>query len=172
METKVMTPAIKGLILGLILIVISVVMTLVVTDFSKMQKYAWISYLIIVGGLVWAGFSYAHEMNGNVTFGNVFAHGFKATAVLTIIMVVYTAISVTIIFPEIKDKVIETARAQMEAKGELSESQIDQALSMTQKFFLPFAIGGALVSYLFLGAIGSLIGAALSKKNPNPQPFQ
>ena len=37
---------------------------------------------------------------------------------------------------------------------------------MTKKFFLPFALGGAILGTGFLGAIASLIGAAVAKKNP------
>lgn len=167
-----MTPATKGLIIGLVLIAVSVVMQLLISDMEKMQKLNWVSFLLIIVGIVWACFSYGKEMNGNVTFGNVFAHGFKTSAVLTIIMLAYTILSLTVLFPEMKEKAIELARTQMEAKGELSEAQIDQAVSMTEKFFMPFAIGGVLIAYLVMGAIASLIGAAIAKKNPNPQPFQ
>lgn len=172
MESKVMSSTTKGLILGLILVAISVIMQLFITDLAKMQQYSWISYLLIIGGLVWACYTYAKEMNGQVTFGNVFAHGFKTTAVFTIIVLLFTILSVTVLFPEMKDKAMEMARTQMETDGKLSEKQIDDAIGMTQKFFIPFAIGGVLVGYLFLGALGSLIGAAIAKKNPNPTPFQ
>jgi hypothetical protein len=172
MENKIMTPATKGLIIGLVLIAVSVLMQLLISDLEKMQKLNWVSFVLIIAAIVWACYSYSKDMNGNVTFGNVFAHGFKTTAVLTIIMVAFTVLSLTILFPEMKEKAIELARTQMEAKGELSESQIDQAVSMTEKFFMPFAIGGVLIAYLIMGAIASLIGAAIAKKNPNPQPFQ
>jgi hypothetical protein len=172
MENKIMTPATKGLIIGLVLIAISVVMQLVIVDLEKMQKLNWVSFLLILAGIVWACFGYAKEMNGNVTFGNVFAHGFKTTAVLTLIMLAYTVLSLTILFPEMKEKAIELARTQMEEQGKLSETQIDQAVSMTEKFFMPFAIGGVIITYLVMGAIASLIGAAIAKKNPEPKPFQ
>ena len=102
----------------------------------------------------------------------MFSHGFKTTAVFTIILVVYTALAFTVIFPELKDKMLEVTRAQMEKDGKLSSAEIDRALSMSSKFFLPFAIAGLLIFSLILGAIGSLIGAAVAKKNPNPTPFQ
>jgi hypothetical protein len=55
----------------------------------------------------------------------------------------------------------------MEAKGNMSSEQIDQAISITRKFFMVFIIGGAIVFYLILGAIASLIGAGVTKKEPN-----
>jgi hypothetical protein len=172
METKVMSATTKGLIIGLVLVTLSIATYFLVSDMSKQQSYAWISYVLIVGGAMWACFSYAKEMNGDVTFGSVFGHGFKTTAVFTSIVLVYTIIAVTVLFPEMKDKVMEAARLQMEKDNKLSETQIDQAISMTSKFFVPFAIGGVLIGYLILGAIGSLIGAAVAKKNPKPAPFQ
>lgn len=167
-----MSPLNLGLIISLVLIAISVVITITVTDLQNMQKFGWLSYIVLIGGLAYGCMTHAKEKNGNVTFGNVFSFGFKTTAVITCIMVVFTILSVTILFPEMKDKAMEVARTQMEKDGNLSESQIDQALGMTQKFFIPFAIGGALIGYLFMGAIGSLIGAAVARKNPNPTPFE
>lgn len=168
MEKKPMTAVSKGLILALALIVLSVLTQILVSDLNQMQKFSWITYIIIIGGIAWAGFSYAKDMNGNVTFGNVFSHGFKATAVMTVLTVLFTILSFTVIFPDLKDKMIEAARQQMISQGKLNDDQIEQALTMTRKFFMPFAIGGILLSYIILGAIGSLLGAAIAKKNPNP----
>jgi hypothetical protein len=42
---------------------------------------------------------------------------------------------------------------------------------MMEKYFIPFAIGGALFMYLLIGVIASLIGAAIAKKNPEVSPF-
>jgi hypothetical protein len=172
METKVMSSTTKGLIIGLVLVVLSLATYFLITDISKQQSYGWISYILIIGGAIWACLSYAKDMNGDVTFGNVFSHGFKTTAVFTIIVLLYTILATTVLFPEMKDKVLEAARTQMEKDNQLNETQIDQAISMTSKFFVPFAIGGVIIGYLLLGAIGSLIGAAIAKKNPKPVPFQ
>lgn len=172
MEKKAMTSTNKGIIIGLILVALSVISTLFVTDVEQQQRYSWVSYLIMIGCTVWACISYAKDMDGNVTFGNVFSHGFKTTSVFTIILVLYTALSLTVIFPEMKDKMLEFSRAQMEKDGKLSSADIDRAVSMTSKFFIPFAIAGMLIFSLIIGAIGSLIGAGVAKKNPNPTPFQ
>ncbi len=171
-EKKIMTPLNKGLILGLIAIVLSVLTQTLIPDLKEQQKYGWISQAILFAGIIWACWSYAKDMNSNVTFGNVFAHGFKTTAVLTSISLVFTILSVTLLFPELKDKALENAREQMTEQGQLNDTQIDQALEMTRKFFTVFVIGGVIISTLLVGAIASLIGAAVVKKNPNPTPFE
>ena len=38
---------------------------------------------------------------------------------------------------------------------------------MTKKFIMVFLVGGTLLGYLFFGALASLIGAAVTKKEPN-----
>ena len=61
---------------------------------------------------------------------------------------------------------METYRKAMEDQGKLSDEQIDKAVEMVDKNFILFTAGGALFMYLILGLIGSLIGAAVTKKNP------
>ena len=52
----------------------------------------------------------------------------------------------------------------MEKQGKMSDDQIDQSMQMFERNFMVFSAGAALFMYLILGAIGSLIGAALTKK--------
>lgn len=171
MEKKKLTSVNAGLIISVVLIALSVIIYVAISDMKQQQNFGYISYLIMIGGLIYTCLTYAKQNGGNVTFGNVFSFGFKTTAVIASVMVVFTILSVTVLFPEMKDKAMEAAREQMETNDQLSDAQIDQALEMTQKFFVPFAIGGALIGYLIIGVIGSLIGAAAAPKNPNPVPF-
>jgi hypothetical protein len=49
------------------------------------------------------------------------------------------------------------------------EDQIEKGIELWQKMFWVFTIGGILLVYAIVGAIGSLIGAAVTKKKPvNP----
>lgn len=54
----------------------------------------------------------------------------------------------------------------MEKNPQLNSEQIDTGINITRKFFIPFAIAGALFGTAFVGLIGSLIGAAIARKNP------
>ena len=49
----------------------------------------------------------------------------------------------------------------------MTEEQMTQGLEMTRKFFMVFLIGGTLLGYLIFGALAALIGAAITKKQPN-----
>jgi len=169
MENKVTTTVVKGLMLALVLVVLDLIAGF--AHFKFATWFRWIPTLVFCGGIIWSCITYANQNNGNVTFGNVFADGFKTTAVATCITVIYTILSILVIFPETKDVAMDEARKQMEAKGNMPQETIDQAIEMTKKFFVPFAIGGALIGSIIVGAIASLIGAAIAKKNPQT-PFQ
>lgn len=168
METKVITPVVKGIIISLILIVFGLV--LYFTNQFQNKALGSVQYIFLIGGIIWACIQYANQMNGNVTFGNVFAHGFKTTAVITALIAVYTFISFKFIFPDIQDKIVEEARKNMESQNKMTDEQMTQAIDMTRKFLIPFAIGGIIIVFAIVGAISSLIGAAVAKKNPQ-SPF-
>ena len=167
METKITTPAVKGIFISLLLIVFGLI--LYFTNQFANKSLGYIQYLILIGGIVWACTNYAKQMDGNVTFGNVFAHGFKTTAAITAILCVYTFIAMKFLFPDMVDKIIDVARENMRSQ-KMEEDQIDKALELTRNYFMPFAIGGILIMFAIIGAIASLIGAAIAKKKPQ-DPF-
>ncbi|MBI3717918.1 MAG: DUF4199 domain-containing protein [Sphingobacteriales bacterium] len=168
MEKKVTSHVTKGLILALVLIVVDVAATVLNIKYETWFK--WLPTLFFCIVIIWACINYANQMDNNVTFGNVFVHGFKTSAVIACIMVLYVILSIFVLFPDQIDKVLDVARKQMEEKN-LPESNIDQGIAFTKKLYVPFAIGGAVIGSLLVGAIASLIGGAIAKKNP-PSPFQ
>lgn len=169
MEKKITQPWQKGLIISLVLIVISLGVQF--ADLSQNKGVQWAQLGLMMAAIVWSCFSFGKEMDGQVTFGNVFAHGFKTTATLTVIIILFSIVSIKFLFPEMVDQALEQARVEMEKNDKLTEANINDGLAMTKKFFLPFAIGGILFMYAILGALASLVGAAITKKNPNPTPF-
>jgi hypothetical protein len=56
----------------------------------------------------------------------------------------------------------------MEAKGNLSQDQIDNALSMVSKYFAVIATVSVVFIYAIFGAIVSLISAAVFKNERSP----
>jgi hypothetical protein len=171
MEQKQTSPAVKGIIISLIVIVFSLIVQF--TGQSGNKLLGVLNMAIFCAGIIWACLSYSKELNANITYGNAFAHGFKVAAAVTAIVVVYTFLAVKFITPGMVDTAIDNARKKMEEKNTMTQDQVEAALEMTRKYFLPFAIGGVILVYLFCGLIFSLIGAAIAKKNPNAgSPFQ
>ena len=164
MEQTVTPTSTKGIVIGLILVVLALATYFL--DLKVNGPVQWIGYAIFIGGIIWSVMSFGKQVNYNATFGNYFAHGFKVAALVTAIMIIYVIIFV-VLFPEFKEKAIVEARRSMESKGNLSEEQINGGLEMTKKFFMVFLVGGTLLGYLFFGTIAALIGAAVTKKDPN-----
>lgn len=133
MEQKITQPWIKGLIVSLILIIYGIV--LYFTGQSQNKSLGLLQLVILVIGLIISCIVFAKQQNGNVTFGNVFAHGFKTTAAIIVIMVLYTVVSINFLFPEMIDLAVNQARIDMEKRGDLNDDQITQAIQMSRKFF-------------------------------------
>lgn len=165
-ENKIMSPQIKGLLIALIVVVLGIAGYF--TNLAFSGWYNWVVNIVMFVAIIIACVHFANQKEGYVTFGNVFSHGFKITMVVTIILLVYSVLSTTVLFPEIKEKAIEMQRTKMEEKG-IAEDQIEVGMNFAKKYFMAFLIFGVIIGTLIFGAIASLIGAAVAKKKPvNP----
>ena len=161
----------KAVIISLILVIVDLIGGFAHLRFASWFK--WISTVILVITIIIFCIQFGKEQTEGVTFGKVFGYGFKISLFVAIMMIAYTLISVLVIFPEFIDEVLMKARTDMEAKGGMSEDNIETALGYTRKFFLPAALVFAFLGTLFFGMIGSLLGAAFTKKSePIPTVFQ
>jgi hypothetical protein len=163
METKPTTPIVKGLIIALILIVLSFVGRLL--HLETETWFTWVSNLLLIVCIIVSCVSYSNQLNHNVTFGNVFADGFKTTAVVTCITIVFTVL-IMLIMPQLKQQIFDMAREKAEKSG-ASDEMLQKQQEIMQNMFWVFMIGGILIGTLIMGVIASLIGGAVAKKNPN-----
>lgn len=168
MEQKVTTHITKGLILALIFIVISLAGHLL--NIEMEPWFGWIGMAVFLIGIIWSVNLYSSQMNGNVTFGNLFAHGFKVTAVIICITFIYTLLSVYIIFPDTIDRIVQFQITKAIESGKMTSEQADQAMPMIKKFTPIGIFAGSVFINAIIGAISSLIGAAIAKKKPQ-DPF-
>lgn len=154
---------------ALILFLLLVIYTLTVNfgGYQANTSLAWISYIIIIGGIIVLVMKYGKDLHNNVTFGNLFAYGFKTTAIVIIFYIGFTVLFY-LLFSEYKTNLLEIMRqnALKNATPENKE-QVEKGIEIFQRFFWASIIGGILITFAILGAIGSLIGAALTKKRPN-----
>ncbi len=167
METKVSTPIVKGVIISLVLVVLSVASQLL--QFDTQSWFRWLSSLLLVGAIIGSCIVYSNQKNNFVTFGNVFADGFKTTAVITCLTILFTVL-MFLVLPELKQRVFDVAVKESEKQG-LSDDMIEKQMGFLKNMFWVFIVGGVMFTYLLIGVISSLIGAAVAKKNP-VDPFQ
>ena len=163
MSQKPISNIIAGLILAAILIIYTTILNF--AGLQTNQALGWLSYLILVIGIIYFVSAFGKANNDNTTFGDLFAYGFKVSAVVAIILIIFEIIF-NQIFPEFREKIYELTRQKMEEQGKLSEEQITSAIDIVKKFFWLGLIGGTAFLTALFGVIGGLIGAAVTKKNP------
>ena len=166
-EKKPITHTTAGLIIAALVILFAIITNFL--GLTQQKSLGIIQYVIIIGGLLFAVHQYGKAHNNTTGFGDLFAFGFKTTAVFTAIYIVFIVVFF-LLFPDIKGKSLDMARQQMEKSGNLSDSDIDNGVAMARKFFWVGVIGGSVLVFVITGAIGSLLGAAVTKKRPN-NPF-
>ncbi len=170
METKITPVWMKIVIISLASIVYGLI--LYFADLSLNEGLNYVNYLILCAGVIYFCIQYAKQHNANVSFGNVFGHGFKISAGVAALIIVWSIIAMTFVFPDLKEKIIEQTGVKMaEQNSNMSSEDREKGLAMMRRFFIPGMIVGILFMYAIVGAIASLIGAAVAKKNPNPNPL-
>lgn len=156
-----------SVVTAIVMILIGVGLYLGNMSFNNWSQYvALLPFLI---GVILNAVAFSKANNEYVTFGNVFGSGFKMTALITLIMIIWGFISIAI-FPDILVKGMDMAREAMVKRG-MSDDQIDKGMEMTKKYFKVFMIMGLIFHYVIFGVIFSLIGGAIAKKKGN-NPFE
>ena len=168
MEKKVTTPILAGVIISLVIIVLSVI-----TYFTGMYLQDWAKYIgfaILIVGIIWAVINNAKEKSNDVTYGQLFAFGFKVASVVTCLVLLYVLLS-GVIFPDMKAKIMDYARQQALSKQGADPDQVEKGMEMFENHYTLFIVIGVVFWYLILGLITSLIAAAIPKKIPK-SPFE
>lgn len=163
-ENKITTHFTKGLIIGLALAAIGITLQFLEIYDQWVQYVITGLYFLSIIGCCWI---FSTEKNGDVSFGQVFSHGFK-TAAIVILINIASFIIISLVLPELKENALNIARETMEKDSRLTDSNIEDALKMTDKFYYVFGIIGTIFGYGVSGALGSLLGAAIVRKNPQP----
>lgn len=158
----------NGLFLGLV----SSVFTLVtyITGLYLNPSASWISFpvslALTIFFMVQAFNAFKKENGGYMSLGEGFKGGFILTLISTFISGVVNYIYMAIVDPSIITSIVAAQRETMMQNPELTEEQIDQAMSITSGFMTPeFIAISAIVMGIIGGAIISLIVAAVAKKD-------
>jgi hypothetical protein len=154
-----------GLYTGLALAVVLAIIYVV-----KVQNAAWVRYVpvvLIAGGILGNAFAFSRANGGAVTFGQIFTSCFKATAILTLIVMAWTLLS-TYVFPEIDVTYKDLLRRTVEGEKGLSAAERTAALTTSQKYSRLIFTSEMLFPCMFMGLISSLIGGAVAPKNQMP----
>ena len=152
--------AMIGIAIGLIMYMADMV------DPSDSTISSIVQLLVFVGAIVLAIKEHREDdLGGYISFGRAFTVGILTTLFLAVINAIWTYIFMGFIAPDMVDMIME-AQMQAMADSGMGEDEIEQAMEITKGFMSPGMISVmSIFGSLFMGAIISLIVAAIMKKN-------
>ena len=168
MKSAFMPSLMPGIYLGFALIIYTLVLFILDIDMESPLKYG--SYVIMAIGLYMSIITFRDkQLDGFISYGKAFSAGFYTGLFASIIASIFTIIYVQYIDTELIANILLIAEESMlEANPDMSNEQIDQALSMTEMFTSPIMMGVmGFIANLLLSAILSLLIAIFAKRENN-----
>ena len=124
----------------------------------------FLSYIPLIGFLLLTQKEYRDQLNGFMTFGQGFMSGFIYSIIIGVLSAVFIYLYFSLLSPQVWEKVLSVTKDKMAENKDVSSAQIDQAMNIMTKYGIISATIGVLLITPIIGAIISLIGAAIFKK--------
>ena len=166
MESTAPTPSKVAIKWALIYFVVSVILTFALQflNIEATSPVQYVKYLFFIGFLFLGQKEFKDQLGGFITFGQAFVEGLLFSVFLGIMVAVFTFIYIQYLNPHFLDQAMAAQQEKMSQQGNLSSEQIDNAMVIARKYGAVFGAVGVLFMSPILGAIISLIGAAIFKK--------
>jgi len=119
--------------------------------------------LLMLAGIIGSCLLYGSQTGGQMPRGDIFAHGFKTSVMVSLLKAVYTFIIVKYVFPHTMAEMEEGIKIMMK-QGNMLEPEARSVAENSIKKAWIFDVGGAIFGSLIPGVVGSFIGAAFAKK--------
>jgi hypothetical protein len=173
METSTLNPTTPtavgiryGMLVGLISIIISFGLNI---SHLEQSPAKWLTMVVLIVGTVLAQKFFRQANGGFMSYGQGLGVGMVLAGVSAVLSAIFSYVYATAIDPDMSTRILDKARSDMEARGNMSDAQIDQAMHWTAMFMQgPALIGIVLIAGLLTGLVVSLITAAVLK-NPKPE---
>ena len=159
-----------GVIVGVVLIIYSILMYFL--DLSLEKWVSWVSYIILIGGIVYGTIQYRDNvLGGSITYAQALGFGVLISLFAAILSGIYSYVFFTFIDPDFIEKIIVHTQDEMLKQG-LSEDQVEQAMEMQKGFMKPGVLVAISIPMLtFMGFVFSLITSIFLKKEGTKEVF-
>jgi hypothetical protein len=156
-----------GVYLGILLILLSVVYYVTGNSFASSAQ--WVSYALMIAGVVYAQYGYRKVLGGSMSYGQALAVGVLTMLFASVLMSIYTYLLYDIIDPSLQEQLRLMTEEQM-VKQNIPEEQMEMAVEMSSRFQKPWimAISGVFMN-TFIGLIISLITAIFTQKKSSDE---
>lgn len=166
MENVAPSPSSVAIKWALIAFLVSVVITYAIQllglDINSPVKY--ISNVLFIAFLILSQKEFRDKLGGFITFGQAFLEGFLLSVFYGLMIAIFSYVYFTILSPAVWQQTLELQQKGLEAKGSMSAEQIETTMDITRKYGVIIAVVFIAILTPVFGAIISLIGAAIFKK--------
>lgn len=157
-----------GVYLAIALILVSVIFYVTGNPFSKVAQY--LSYPIMIAGIIMGQISYKKALGGTLTYGQAVGAGILTMVFASVITGIYNYLLFSVIDPSLQEQMRIFTEEQIIKQGRVPEEQVEMAVNMAAKFQTPLMM---FIMSIVMGAISgliiSLISAIFLKKNPSDE---
>ena len=154
-----LTATYKGLIIAAVMLLVSVILFY---GFKFPTNHP--SQLVVMGlyiiGIFWTLLSLKPAAGSVLKFKDYFSQGFKTFIIVTLLMVVYTAVFYKL-NPQILEGVIKENEILIAKAGNKTPAEIKANSESLKSIFMPMTISLTTVIYLGLGALTSVVGGLI-----------
>ncbi len=164
------TPTSVGLRYGLLTALVSIIITFAINAAQlETSPLRYLTSIVLIIGIVLAQREFKARNAGFMEYGQGLGVGVVLSAVVGLLSAAFTYVYTNFVDPEMMARTMEKVRTDMEAKGNLTDAQIDQAMTMSAKFTSgPLMLVFIIVGSILIGLIISLISSAFIK-NAKPE---
>ena len=144
-----LTPAIKGFITALLMIAAALII-----DTRKDTASSGIQYIIFIiygVGIIWALISFSRTGSFTGKFGELFGQGFRCFIVVTLVMVIFTAVFIKM-HPEFAEMEAAHQREELIKLNGRTPNEIDELVLKAKKQYAIRYISASIFGYLIIGA--------------------
>jgi ABC-type antimicrobial peptide transport system permease subunit len=156
-----------GLLTGLVSVLIS--FGIYALEMEQSSAIRFLTTAVLIAGIILAMRSFKLQNAGFMGYGQGIGVGVVVSGVVGLLSGIFIYVYTNFVDPNVVTRMMDKARTDMEAKGTMSDAQIDQAMAWSAKFTTgPAMLAFAIVGTIVIGLIISLIAAAFVK-NPKPE---
>ena len=157
-----------GLVFGVILIIFSLILYML--NLEKVTGLQYLSYLILVVGLILGILNYKNKINkGFITYGQSLGTGVLIALIASSLFAVYFFFFASYIDTDLVKEMMNKSQDQMlEKHPEMTQEQVDVAMSYMKIFMQPWIMSlFYIVVMTFVSFIESLIISIFTQKKDN-----
>lgn len=164
MENKITSHLVKGVIIAGILIALDGIQQKLygpVPDGVRYMARLIITFVGVLAGCI----IFIKQTGSKPSFGEVFSHGFRTTAVIAFLMAAYTFIAVKFIYPPPSTAEMEAAVKAIEAQGNALHEEARQLAAKAAANRWVVYVSFTIFASLIPGLLASALGGGIAKKN-------